>query len=100
MVLRGQYMKRLEKAMDNVKVKYDWVIIQAGGNDLAWNNTPEAIFEGLKAVWDIPLKAGAKVLYVLYAFFSISYKCRVINSMLGVSTRLFQITTRCLFPRW
>lgn len=62
MVLHGQYMNRMKKAMNDVKVTYDWVIIQAGGNDLAWNNTPEAIFEGLKAMWEIPLKAGAKVM--------------------------------------
>lgn len=61
-MLRGQYMNRMETDMNSVKVTYDWVIIQAGGNDLAWKNTPEAIFEGLKAVWDVPLTAGAKVM--------------------------------------
>jgi len=57
-------MNRMKKDMNNVKVTYDWVIIQAGGNDLACNNTPEAIFERMKALWDIPLKSGAKVMYV------------------------------------
>jgi len=66
-VLRGQYMNRIKKDMEDAKITYDWVIIQAGGNDLAWNNTPETIFEGLKAVWEIPLKAGAKVMWVLQA---------------------------------
>lgn len=81
-VLHGQYMNRMNKDMNNVKFNYDWsvslpsrmsdakdlprrVIAQAGGNDLAWNSSPETIFEGLKAVWEIPLKAGAKVMWVL-----------------------------------
>ena len=61
-VIHGQYSNRLNKDMQNAKIPYDWVIIQAGGNDLAWNNTPEAIYESIQAVWNIPLKTGAKVL--------------------------------------
>ena len=61
-VLHGQYISRLDKNMATAKVPYDWVIIQAGGNDLAWNSTPEAIYEKIKTVWNIPLKAGAKVM--------------------------------------
>lgn len=38
------------------------ISIQAGGNDLAWNSSAETIYEKIQAVWDIPLKAGAKVL--------------------------------------
>ena len=48
--------------MANAKIPYDWVIVQAGGNDLAWNNTPEKIFEKMQAVWEIALKAGAKIM--------------------------------------
>ena len=61
-VIHGQYINRMNKDMSNTKIAYDWVIIQAGGNDLAWSNSPEAIYEKIKTVWDIPLKAGAKVL--------------------------------------
>lgn len=61
-MLHGEYMNRIKKDIENAKVHYDWVIIQAGGNDLAWNNTPEAIYEKVQEVWNIPLKAGAKVL--------------------------------------
>lgn len=76
-VLRGQYMNRMTRAMKSVKVEYDWVIIQAGGNDLSFGWTPEAIFEGLKAVWDIPLKAGAKVLPMSrYQHCGWMYSCR------------------------
>ena len=61
-VLHGQYINRMNKDIDNAKVPYDWVIIQAGGNDLAWNSSAEAIYEKMQAVWNIPLKAGCKVL--------------------------------------
>lgn len=61
-VLHGQYVPRLTKAMGNTSVHYDWVIIQAGGNDLGWNRTPDEIFQALKGLWSIPLKADAKVL--------------------------------------
>ncbi|KAL6717541.1 hypothetical protein ACLMJK_005456 [Lecanora helva] len=61
-MLHGQYINRLTKDMGHAKVPYDWAIIQAGGNDLAWNNPPEVIYEKMQAVWDIPLKAGVKVL--------------------------------------
>ena len=61
-VLYGQYISRLSKDTADAKVPYDWVIIQAGGNDLAWNSTPETIYAKMKIVWDIPLKADAKVM--------------------------------------
>lgn len=61
-MLHGQYMSRMKKDIDKVKDHYDWVIIQAGGNDLAWNSSPEEIFEKLKKVWEVPLKAGVKVM--------------------------------------
>ncbi|KAK4692416.1 hypothetical protein P7C71_g4787, partial [Lecanoromycetidae sp. Uapishka_2] len=61
-VLHGQYVRRLTKALSNANLHYDWVIIQAGGNDLGWNRSPEEIFQALKAVWSIALKAGTKVL--------------------------------------
>ena len=36
--------------------------VQAGGNDLAFNVTPETIYEQIQSFWDIPLNAGSKVL--------------------------------------
>lgn len=61
-VLHGQYMRRLATAMAKASLRYDWVIIQAGGNDLGWNRTPDEIFQALKAMWSIALNAGTKVL--------------------------------------
>jgi len=61
-VLHGQYVPRLSRVMSNTNVHYDWVIIQAGGNDLGWNRTPEQIFQAMKALWSIALNAGTKVL--------------------------------------
>ncbi len=48
--------------MKSVKVAYDWVIVQAGGNDLGWGREPEAIFNAVKTLWEIPLSTGANVL--------------------------------------
>ena len=48
--------------MKSVKVAYDWVIAQAGGNDLGWGRDPETIFKALKPFWEIPLSTGANVL--------------------------------------
>ncbi len=61
-VLHGQYVPRLTQSMSKSNVHYDWVIIQAGGNDLGWDRTAEEIFQALKAVWSIALKSGTKVL--------------------------------------
>lgn len=36
--------------------------VQAGGNDLAFNVTPQTIYEQIQSMWDIPLNAGARVL--------------------------------------
>lgn len=52
----------MRQDMKDEKIHYDWVIVQGGGNDLGWDRTPEDIFAALRVVWDIPLKAGAKVL--------------------------------------
>lgn len=52
----------MQQDMKSVKVAYDWVIIQAGGNDLGWGREPEAIFTALKPFWEIPLSTGANVL--------------------------------------
>jgi len=62
MVIHGQYMNRMTKDIETANVPYDWVVIQAGGNDLAWNNASETIYAKMQAVWNIPLKTGAKVL--------------------------------------
>ena len=61
-VLHGQYINRLTKAMNDTNMHYDWVIIQAGGNDLGWNRTPDQIFAALKPMWSIALQAGTKVM--------------------------------------
>ena len=49
-------------ALCRAKVPYDWVIVQAGGNDLGWDRTPTDILEAIKKVWDLALGKGAKVL--------------------------------------
>ncbi|KAL2038901.1 hypothetical protein N7G274_008423 [Stereocaulon virgatum] len=61
-ILHGQYVSRMTKIFSSTNVHYDWIVLQAGGNDLGWNRTPEQIFEALKKVWSIALQAGTKVL--------------------------------------
>ena len=60
--ITGQYMNRIQRDIRSAKVPYDWVIVQAGGNDLSWNCTPEQIVKKLEEVWRVPLDAGSKVL--------------------------------------
>ena len=61
-LINGQYTPQMQQDMKSVKVAYDWVIIQAGGNDLGWGREPETIFKALKPFWEIPLSTGANVL--------------------------------------
>ena len=61
-VQNGQYMNRIRQDMANAMVPYDWVIIQAGGNDLASNSTPEQILKNIEGVWKVPIDASSRVL--------------------------------------
>lgn len=61
-VLGGSYIRRLEAQVAPTKARYDWVVIQGGGNDLGQGKDPQTVFEGLKQIWDVALASGAKVL--------------------------------------
>ena len=62
-VIAGQYFSRLElRCTGKHKIKYDWIIMQGGGNDLGFGRAPERIYEELKNLWRIALDSGAKVL--------------------------------------
>jgi hypothetical protein len=37
-------------------------VIRSGCSDLGWRRTSDAIIEGLKRAWEIPLSNGGKVL--------------------------------------
>ncbi|KAL9050378.1 MAG: hypothetical protein Q9206_005116, partial [Seirophora lacunosa] len=51
-----------EGNVDEGETKYDWIILQAGGNDLASGHSPEEIFTALTHLWDICTANGAQVL--------------------------------------
>ncbi|KAK4127043.1 SGNH hydrolase [Parathielavia appendiculata] len=53
--------KRNDDGGDDGK-HYDWAIVLGGTNDLGMGFPPEAIFESLKEVWDVPLSHKCKVL--------------------------------------
>lgn len=61
-VVGGSYIRRLEAQIAPNQAKYDWVIIQGGGNDLGRGKDPRMVFEGLRKVWETALASGAKVL--------------------------------------
>lgn len=62
-VVEGQYLSRIEPRCNSSKnARYDWIIVQGGGNDLGWGKDPQVIFEELNKIWRIALDAGAKVL--------------------------------------
>ncbi|KAK7424890.1 hypothetical protein QQX98_000166 [Neonectria punicea] len=44
------------------KHTFDWVIVLAGTNDLAYSISPTNIYECLQNVWNIPISRGSKVL--------------------------------------
>ncbi|KAH7163174.1 SGNH hydrolase-type esterase domain-containing protein [Dactylonectria estremocensis] len=41
---------------------FDWVIVLAGTNDMAYGISPTSVYESLQKAWDIPLSKGSKVL--------------------------------------
>ena len=62
-VIGGQYFSRLAtRSPPHAPVVYDWIIIQAGGNDLGWGFQPPRIFEELKRLWAVARSAKMKVM--------------------------------------
>lgn len=61
-VLDGSYLHRLEQQTMPHIPKYDWIIIQGGGNDLVRGSEPETVFKGLQTIWSKALSSGAKVM--------------------------------------
>ncbi|KAI4115488.1 MAG: hypothetical protein LQ345_003917 [Seirophora villosa] len=74
-IIGGDYDSRLRRHFPassfNVKAgkvegeegsKYDWIILQAGGNDLASGHAPEDIFAALTHLWDMCTGNSAQVL--------------------------------------
>ena len=62
-VVNGQYFSRLKDSCGQLSArKYDWIIVQGGGNDLRNGRSPEEIFCALKAIWKICLDHGSKVI--------------------------------------
>ena len=59
-VVQGQYGPRLRALMGG-GAKYDWVIVQGGGNDLQCGREPGEIVGALREVWGVGVEAGARV---------------------------------------
>ncbi|KAI0871265.1 GDSL-like Lipase/Acylhydrolase [Hypoxylon argillaceum] len=62
LVTTGQFLSRMQMSWTLTPHPYDWTIILGGTNDLGWGRPVDAIIEGLKRIWDIPLSKGSKVL--------------------------------------
>ncbi|KAL9023116.1 MAG: hypothetical protein Q9196_007382, partial [Gyalolechia fulgens] len=68
-VIGGQYLPRLTGRISTADLtakaatpRYDWIILQAGGNDLYHGETPQAIYSALRTLWSLCLSHGIRVL--------------------------------------
>ena len=59
-VIDGEYSDRLGPRCKNEK--YDWIIVQGGGNDLGFGRTAREIYDELQKVWKMARASGWKVL--------------------------------------
>ncbi|KAI1166508.1 SGNH hydrolase-type esterase domain-containing protein [Nemania serpens] len=62
LVTTGLFLNRMQMSWASLEHPYDWTIVLGGTNDLGWGKPADAIIEGLKRVWDIPLSKGGKVM--------------------------------------
>ena len=52
--VRGGYLRRIKWACADAGTPYDWIIVMGGTNDLAWGQSPDTIYEGLRKL-SLPL---------------------------------------------
>ncbi|PBP19456.1 asparagine amidase a [Diplocarpon rosae] len=55
-------MASLYSASQTRECPYDWVVFLGGTNDLAYSISPNKIYDEIKAITDLPLATGARVL--------------------------------------
>jgi hypothetical protein len=48
--------------VEETQVPYTWAIILGGTNDFSMNRETDTIWEYLQKTWEVPLRAGTKVL--------------------------------------
>ena len=58
--VQGNYLRRIERACANAGTPYDWIIVMGGTNDLAWGQSPDAIYEGLRKL-SLPLSYSCRL---------------------------------------
>ena len=46
--VRGSYLPRIKMKCADSETPYDWIIVMGGTNDLAWDQSPDIIYEGLR----------------------------------------------------
>ena len=46
--VQGNYLARIKRKCANTETPYDWIIVMGGTNDLAWGQSPDTIYEGLR----------------------------------------------------
>ncbi|KAI4166565.1 MAG: hypothetical protein LQ343_007946 [Gyalolechia ehrenbergii] len=72
-VIGGRYLERLTPHLHSTistgpasakaaTPRYDWIILQAGGNDLSNEQTPQATYTALQTLWRLCLSNGITVL--------------------------------------
>ena len=52
--VQGSYLPRIKRECANAGTPYDWIIVMGGTNDLAWGQSPDTIYEGLRKL-SLPL---------------------------------------------
>ena len=87
--VRGGYLPRIKRKCASTETPYDWIIVMGGTNDLAWDQSPDSIYEGLRKLslsyYHISTSPGLPLSFVL----------------LGTSSRhsVARIKTICLLIR-
>ena len=46
--VQGSYLPRIKRECADARMPYDWIIVMGGTNDLAWGQSPDEIYEGLR----------------------------------------------------
>ena len=59
--VRGGYLRRIKWACADAGTPYDWIIVMGGTNDLAWGQSPDTIYEGLRKL-SLPLSYSCHLL--------------------------------------
>ena len=79
--VRGSYLPRIKRECANAGTPYDWIIVMGGTNDLAWGQSPDTIYEGLRKL-SLPLFYSYNLSKAPLPLFLLSFSWALIPSSL------------------